>query len=44
MNFKSKVCKDWFVLYSEAQIGFRTVGRVLVLPIRCSKLLTNLSR
>ena len=30
MTFRSKVCKVWFSLYSEVQIGFRTVGQVLV--------------
>ena len=30
MTFKSNVYKAWFALYSEVQIGFRTVGRVLV--------------
>ena len=31
MTFKSNVYKAWFALYSEVQIGFRTVGRVLVM-------------
>ena len=30
MTFKSNVCKARFALYSEVQIGFRTVGRVFV--------------
>ena len=30
MTFKSNVCKAWFAPYSEVQIGFRTVGRMLV--------------
>ena len=39
MTFKSNVCKAWFAFYSEVQIGFWTVGRILVvwwvvLPIR----------
>ena len=30
MTFKSNVCKAWFALYSEVQIDFRSVGRMLV--------------
>ena len=30
MTFKCKMCKAWFALYSEVQIDFRTVGRMLV--------------
>ena len=30
MTLKSNVRKPWFALYSEVQIGFRTVGRMLL--------------
>ena len=33
MTFKSNVGKAWFALYSDVQIGFRTVSRVLVVTV-----------
>ena len=33
MTFKSNMYKAWFALYSEVQIGFRTVGQVLVVTV-----------
>ena len=33
VTFKSNVCKAWFALYGEVQIGFRAAGRVLVVTV-----------